>query len=128
MKLKPDPITSADIVSQRKRHVTSYVAGVLIDGEAYTRSDPFYLNKDYVPRDVVDRFDLIFNTKEQPVSDIHLFQFKNAIVAGQGSVILSDGSILFDSVAEFLIHNLTPDHFSKLPDGFEVAEPTTRVN
>ena len=40
---------------------------------------------------------------------IHLFKFQNAVVFGQGSVIVGNNHLVLDSAAEFINHNLAPD-------------------
>ena len=53
---------------------------------------------------------------------VDLFEFQNAIVFGQGSVVVGNKHMLLDSAAEFLNHGLAPDGATKVPGGIRLTE------
>ncbi len=82
-----------------------------IEGKEYHRPPPFFLDATHVAPAQLSYFNLIQQQIVCPERRIGLMELHNASVVGQGAVFTSTASLLFDSVAEFINHGLTPDGF-----------------
>ncbi|WP_417692156.1 glycosyltransferase family 61 protein [Roseibium sp.] len=102
-------ISCRELVDKQVKPVTATVLGELAGAETYKRSKPFYLDTEYLSVASKDYFDALLGQLTTQCEPTHLFEFRNASVVGQGAVILADGSLLHDSVAEFLNHAQKPE-------------------
>lgn len=87
-----------------------------LPAESYNRPPPFFLDVAHLAPEKVDYFNLIQRQGLCPGRALRLIQFWDALTVGQGAVVTSSASLIFDSVAEFINHGQTPDGFSGRPE------------
>jgi capsular polysaccharide biosynthesis protein len=103
-----ETITCSGLLEGLYKPVTSTVLGQLLPGQAYVRARPVFFEKNEVGDHLVAYHNELFNQLNCREVPIHLFQFRNALVFGQGSVVVGTKHLLHDSVAEFINHGLAP--------------------
>ena len=94
------------------------------------RRQPVYTHIKAVPDDLKPRVQAAFAQPRCTYSERHLLMLADALVVGQGSVVITDGirhNIVRDSALEFLCHHLVPESMSRDDDGtFVVNQPVHR--
>ncbi|NKJ38571.1 glycosyltransferase family 61 protein [Rhizobium sp. SG570] len=109
LKINNNVVSCAELIAGTKKPVTACALGTLIPGKGYDRPRPFHLDTEYLSQDASGYFGDVMGQSACTPKDVHLFRFQNATVVGQGTVILSDGSLLLDSAIEFINHGIKPD-------------------
>ena len=83
----------------------------------YARRPPIYWNAEAAKPDIVDVIQQCFAQLTQWHQPVELFEFPNASVVGQGSVVTNQRHLIKESVLEFVAHGLAPDEFVIKADG-----------
>lgn len=93
----------------------------------YLRKPPLHLDVAELDDDRRDWVREVYSATEQSFRTLRLIAFKDACVVGQGSVVTRDGTLLFESAAEFLAHKAAPDGFSfETEHALRIATPHRR--
>lgn len=72
--------------------------------------------------------DEISRACDQPYDAVRCVRLRDALIAGQGSVVTRDGTLVRDSAAEFLAQGMTPDGFTAAADGtLRLPPPCRRI-
>ncbi|TNE35798.1 MAG: glycosyltransferase family 61 protein, partial [Alphaproteobacteria bacterium] len=121
-------VSCGDLIHGRKKPVTSTILGTLLEAEAYSRKAPFHLDTEYLSSESKDYFESMLSQLHCDAPPISLFQFSNATVVGQGTVILADGSLVHDSAAEFLSHQQVPHGVHGTLDNMVLNERGVEIN
>ena len=89
--------------------VTVTMRGELLPGCYYSRMPPVYFDMADIRGKQAARIVAPFAPLVIPPLPISLIEIGEALVFGQGSVVLPDGRLLHESVREFVNHKLCPD-------------------
>lgn len=101
--------------------------GELFETAGYSRRKHFFLDDEYLAAGSADYFRDNLNSLDVRERPIHLFRFDHAVVVGQGTVVLSDGSLLTNSCAEFINHGQVPEGMEGTIDDISYTAPQKEI-
>lgn len=110
-------VACADLLDPAIRPVAVTSAGQLLPGCAYSRAPPHHLGMTSLDRGMAKVLRALFSHLDEPPLPVSLFTIREALVVGQGSVVLPDRRLLFESAREFIVNGSTPDGCARLDDG-----------
>ena len=106
------------------RPLSARLLGELLPGRAYVRTPPVYFDTSRVGPECARTIDDRFATREVPPLPISLIEIDEALVFGQGSVVLPDGRLLHESAREFINAGRPPDGALATREGWRLPERT----
>ena len=122
-------VEARDLVSGAENGSLIDAVQVVAAGSA-PRRPPTYVNFDAVPDDLKSRVKDPHSHQTITYPNTHLLTFVDALVVGQGSVVVRTGtgrSLIKDSAREFIAHNNAPDFMALDGDGrYSVAHPIAK--
>lgn len=110
-------VACATLLDPSSRPVAVTPMGQLLPGCGYARVPPRFLDAGAVDREMAMLLREQFAHLQEPPLPVSLLAMREALVFGQGSVVLPDRRLLFDSAREFVINGREPDGAEVLDDG-----------
>ncbi len=119
------------LIDQQRLIETHNAAGVdrvdeLVSPGCYRRRPPRGIDTADLDPDHLPWVQEIYNAGEQRYGAVRCTVLKDALIAGQGSVVTRDGSLVRDSAVEFLAHGATPHGFTAAAEGGLRLPPACR--
>lgn len=84
---------------------------------SYLRAAPHAIGSAALDPDQRNWLDTIYRSVEQPFGTARCTVLRDAVVAGQGSVVTRDGCLVRETVTEFLANRQAPDGFAAAGEG-----------
>lgn len=122
----------ADLIEHKRMVATRNAAGVrgvdtLLPAGGYARPAPRAVDTADLDADLHETMRDILANARQGYGPLRTATLKDAIVAGQGSVVTRDAHLVRDSATEFLAQDRPPDGFAQAEAGrFRLATPPPR--
>lgn len=95
----------------------AWYAGTLAPSGSYHRCAPRAIDIDRLDADQRPWLATIFAARDQAYDELRRAVLRDALIAGQGSVVTREGWLLRESALEFLANGATPEGFAPTDDG-----------